>query len=140
MKIAIVNGPNLNLLGQREAKIYGNKTFEAYFSELKEKYSTIQLVYFQSNIEGEIIDFLHDTDKTNVDNVILNAGAYTHTSIAIRDAIAGINTPVIEVHISNLLKRESFRHDSMIGPVVSGSIMGFGIKGYEMAIQSCLIN
>ncbi|REE81869.1 3-dehydroquinate dehydratase [Lutibacter oceani] len=137
MKILILNGPNLNLLGKREPEIYGSLTFEAYFSTLKEKYSTIDLHYFQSNIEGEIIDKLHEVGF-NFDGVILNAGAYTHTSVAIGDAIKGIETPVIEVHISNVHSREDFRHISYIAPNAKGVIAGFGLKSYDLAIESFL--
>ena len=137
MKILILNGPNLNLLGKREPEIYGSLTFEAYFSTLKEKYSTIDLHYFQSNIEGEIIDKLHEVGF-NFDGVILNAGAYTHTSVAIGDAIKGIETPVIEVHISNVHSREDFRHISYIAPNAEGVIAGFGLKSYDLAIESFL--
>ncbi len=133
MKILIINGPNLNLLGIREPKVYGNRTFEEYIQKLKIDYSEIDLVYFQSNIEGEIVTKIQEYGFT-ADGIILNAGAYTHTSVAIRDAIAAVNTPVTEVHLSNLLTRESFRHVSMIGPVCRGSIMGFGLESYRLAL------
>lgn len=133
MKILIINGPNLNLLGIREPKVYGNRTFEEYLQKLKTEYSEIDLVYFQSNIEGEIVTKIQEYGFT-ADGIILNAGAYTHTSVAIRDAIAAVNTPVTEVHLSNLLTRESFRHVSMIGPVCRGSIMGFGLESYRLAL------
>ncbi len=133
MKILIINGPNLNLLGIREPKVYGNRTFEEYIQKLKIDYSGIDLVYFQSNIEGEIVTKIQEYGFT-ADGIILNAGAYTHTSVAIRDAIAAVNTPVTEVHLSNLLTRESFRHVSMIGPVCRGSIMGFGLESYRLAL------
>ncbi len=135
MRILIINGPNLNLLGIREKNIYGSESFETFFSELKENFPAIELVYFQSNIEGEIIDKIHKYGF-NSDGIIINAGAYTHTSIAIRDAISGVNTKVVEVHISNTLTREDFRHKSVIGPVCSGCIMGFGLESYKLAIQS----
>lgn len=136
MKILIINGPNLNLLGQRDPQMYGSQTFEDYFSELK---STVacELDYFQSNVEGELINQLQQTDA---DGIILNAGGYTHTSVAIRDCIEAITTPVVEVHISNIAKRESFRHESMISPVCEGCIFGFGLKGYELALNYFLKN
>ena len=137
MKILIVNGPNLNLLGLREKSIYGSENFETYFKELQSTFSDINFVYYQSNIEGEIVNRIHEYGF-KFDGIIINAGAYTHTSIAIRDAISGINTKVIEVHISNTLTREDFRHKSVIGPVCSGCIMGFGLKSYKLAIQSFL--
>ena len=131
MKVLIINGPNLNLIGQREKEIYGNHSFDNYFEELKMK-KTISLDYFQSNIEGEIIDKIQ---SSNHNGIILNAGAYTHSSIAIRDCISAIEIPVIEVHISNIAKRESFRHTSLISPVVVGCIFGFGLNAYELAID-----
>lgn len=137
MNIIIINGPNLNLLGKREPEIYGSSSFEDFFETLKEKYSTVKLHYFQSNIEGELIDKLHETGFS-YDGIILNAGAYTHTSIALGDAIKSIQTPVIEVHISNTFSREEFRHQSYIAPNVSGIIIGFGLKSYELALQSFL--
>ena len=139
MNILIINGPNLNLLGVREKSIYGDQSFEAFFKSLKEKYieSSLELSYFQSNHEGAIIDKLHEVGF-DIEGIILNAGAYTHTSVAIRDAIAAINTPVIEVHISNVHQRETFRHHSHISAVCQGIIVGFGLKGYELAIKSFL--
>jgi 3-dehydroquinate dehydratase II len=137
MRIAIINGPNLNLLGIREKNIYGEKKFETYFEDLKLKFSEIKLEYFQSNIEGEIINFLHQVGF-EFDGIIINAGAYTHTSVAIRDAISGIKTPVVEIHISNILTRENFRHESIIGPVCVGTIMGFGLDSYRLGIESFL--
>jgi 3-dehydroquinate dehydratase II len=134
MKILIINGPNLNLLGKREPQIYGNIDFENYFNELKTKFK-IELIYFQSNIEGEIIDQMQAAEA---DGIILNAGAYTHTSIAIRDCISAILIPVIEVHISNVLAREEFRHTSMITSVCKGSIAGFGLKSYDLAISALI--
>lgn len=131
MKILIINGPNLNLIGTRETEIYGNKSFDDYFFYLGVM-SSHELVYLQSNVEGEIINFLQEA---KVEGIILNAGAYTHTSIAIRDCIAAIKTPVIEVHISNLSSRESFRHDSLLTPVCVGCVVGFGLKGYEIALS-----
>jgi len=137
MKILLINGPNLNLLGIREKNIYGNTSFETYFNTLKEKYTSIEMKYYQSNIEGELINKLHEIGFI-YDGVIINAGAYTHTSIAIRDAISGIKAPAIEVHISNILTRESFRHESLIGPVCIGSIMGFGLDSYRLGIEAII--
>lgn len=137
MKLLILNGPNLNLLGKREPEIYGSLTFEEYLEQLKNKFPNIVFEYYQSNIEGEIIDKLHEVGFSYA-GIILNAGAYTHTSIGIGDAIKGITTPVIEVHISNTFSRESFRHQSYISPNVKGIIIGFGLKSYELAIQSFL--
>jgi 3-dehydroquinate dehydratase-2 len=137
MKIIIINGPNLNLLGVREKEIYGNQAFDALFLLLKEKFSSIQLEFFQSNIEGEIIDCLHQVGFS-YDGIILNAGAYSHTSIAIGDAVAAISTPVVEVHISNLAAREEFRHKTFVSPHAKGVIFGFGMAGYDLAIQSYL--
>jgi len=135
MKILILNGPNLNLLGKREPEIYGSLTFEEYFNTLKTNFTTMELHYFQSNIEGEIIDKLHEVGFS-FNGVILNAGAYTHTSVAIGDAIKGIETPVIEVHISNVHVREEFRHVTYIAPNAKGVIAGFGLKSYDLAIES----
>ena len=137
MQIVIINGPNLNLLGIREKSIYGEQNFEKYLEKLKLKYPNILIEYFQSNVEGEIINCLHRVGFS-YDGIVINAGAYTHTSIAIRDAISGINTPVVEVHISNILTRENFRHESIIGPVCKGSIMGFGLDSYRLGIESFL--
>jgi 3-dehydroquinate dehydratase-2 len=134
MKILIINGPNLNLLGTREPTVYGNQTFEEYLTELKAKFPTVQFDYFQSNVEGELINALHKADK-NVDGIILNAGAYTHTSIAIADAVAGISAPVVEVHISNLFAREDYRHVSYLGKHCKGSVSGFGLMSYNLALQ-----
>ncbi|HAX95782.1 MAG TPA: type II 3-dehydroquinate dehydratase [Prolixibacteraceae bacterium] len=135
MKILIINGPNLNLLGTRETSIYGSQDFISYLEELKIKYPSITFDYYQSNIEGELIDKLH-VFGFSYDGIIMNAGAYTHTSVAIRDAIAAIRTPVVEVHISNTLTREDFRHKSIIGPVCKGCIMGFGLLSYDLAVES----
>jgi 3-dehydroquinate dehydratase II len=132
MKILIINGPNLNLLGLRETTVYGKQSFESYLSELQNEFGS-GITYFQSNIEGEIIDKIQQCGF-DYNGIILNAGAYTHTSIAIRDAIAGVNTPVVEVHISNVLTREDFRHKSVIGPVCKGCIMGFGLVSYRLAL------
>jgi len=135
MKILILNGPNLNLLGKREPTIYGTLTFDAYFDSLKTKYPNIDLHYYQSNVEGELINKLHEVGFS-FDGIILNAGAYTHTSVAIGDAIKGIETPVVEVHISNVHAREEFRHTSYIAPNAKGVIAGFGLQSYELALNS----
>ena len=135
MKILLINGPNLNLLGVREKSIYGNQSFNDYFLILKQKFVELELEYFQSNVEGEIINKIHECGFS-FDGIVFNAGAYTHTSVAIRDAISGVKTPVVEVHISNILTRESFRHESMIGPVCVGSIMGFGLDSYRLGIEA----
>lgn len=134
MKIIIINGPNLNLLGTREKSVYGEKSFEAYFEELSSKYPDLDLAYYQSNVEGELINKLHEVGFS-YDGIILNAGGYTHTSVAISDAIAAINTPVVEVHISNIHAREEYRHLSLITANCAGMITGFGLKGYEMALH-----
>lgn len=135
MRIAIINGPNLNLLGKREPEVYGNQTFEDYFETLQKKFMDAELAYFQSNIEGELIDKIQEYGFS-YDGIILNAGAYTHTSIGLGDAIKAITTPVIEVHISNTYARESFRHQSYLSGNAKGVILGFGLKSYELAIQS----
>jgi len=137
MKIIIINGPNLNLLGKREPEIYGSQTFKEYYRTLQMKFDTVELSYFQSNIEGEIIDKLHEVGF-NYDGIILNAAAYTHTSVGIGDAVKGIETPVVELHISNVHAREDFRHKSFIAPAAKGVLFGFGLKGYDLAIQSFL--
>ena len=134
MKIQIINGPNLNLLGKREPETYGKKSFEEYFSVLKSRFPDIELHYYQSNVEGEIINKLHEVGF-NYDGIILNAGAYTHTSVAIHDAIAAIKTRVVEVHISNVYAREEFRHKSLITSKCVGLITGFGMEGYAMGIH-----
>ncbi len=134
-KLIIINGPNLNLLGKREPNIYGSLSFTEFLDEVKEKYSNIQIDYFQSNIEGEIIDKLQEVGFS-YDGIILNAAAYTHTSVGIGDAVKAIETPVIEVHISNTFSREEFRHKSFISPNAKGIIIGFGLQSYELAIQS----
>ena len=131
MKILIINGPNLNLLGTREPQIYGNQTFEMYFEELKNR-TNADLEYYQSNVEGELINELQ---KSKHDGIIFNAGGYTHTSVALRDCINAISVPVVEVHISNISNREEFRHTSMISPVAIGCIFGFGLKSYDLAIN-----
>lgn len=137
MKILVINGPNLNLLGKREPSIYGNITFDAFFEDLKKKYADVKLFYFQSNIEGELIDKLQEVGFS-YDGIILNAGAYTHTSVAIGDAVKAIETPVVEVHISNVYTRENFRHVSYIAPNAKGVIAGFGLQSYALAFESFL--
>ncbi|MDD4544579.1 MAG: 3-dehydroquinate dehydratase [Bacteroidales bacterium] len=137
MRIIIINGPNLNLLGKRQKDIYGDISFEYYLQTLRDEFPVIELEYFQSNIEGEIIDKLHLVGFS-YDGIILNAGGYTHSSVSIADAVSSINTPVVEVHISNILAREEFRHVSLISPNAKGSIFGFGLKGYKLAIQAFL--
>lgn len=137
MKIIIINGPNLNLLGKREPEVYGSKTFSDYFEELKQKHSTIDLEYYQSNIEGELIDKIQEVGFS-YDGIILNAAAYTHTSVGIGDAVKAISSPVIEVHISNTFSRETFRHQSFISANAKGIIIGFGLKSYELALHSFL--
>ena len=140
MKIAIINGPNLNLLGVREPAVYGNRAFEGVFEGLKEKYAGVaELTYFQSNHEGDLIDHMQSIGF-EYDGIVLNAGAYTHTSIAIADCISAITTPVIEVHISNVHSRESFRHHSMISAVCKGVIAGFGLDSYRLAIEAIIGN
>jgi 3-dehydroquinate dehydratase-2 len=134
MKILIINGPNLNLLGKRETSIYGSQNFESYFQDLKSQHPSISLEYFQSNVEGELINKIHEVGFS-YDGIILNAGAYTHTSIAIADAISGVNTKVIEVHISNVYTREEFRHKSMIARNCIGVIAGFGLDSYRLALN-----
>ena len=134
MKILIINGANLNLLGSRQPEIYGRESFEDYLEALRARYSEHTIDYYQSNIEGEIVDALQRADGL-YDAVVLNAGGYTHTSVVIRDAIAAIATPVVEVHISSILAREEFRHTSLIAPVVRGSIMGFGMESYRLAVE-----
>ncbi|HQF12101.1 MAG TPA: type II 3-dehydroquinate dehydratase [Paludibacteraceae bacterium] len=136
--IQIINGPNLNLLGEREPSIYGNKSFNGFFEELKKQYPDVELAYFQSNSEGEIIDKLQEIGFS-ADGIILNAGAYTHTSIAIADAIRSIQSPVIEVHISNVFQRESFRHHSFLSEVCKGCIIGFGLNSYRLAVEALLL-
>lgn len=138
MKITIINGPNLNLLGKREPSVYGSASFEQYFEELSAAVPEIDLEYFQSNVEGEIINKLHEKGFS-ADGIILNAGGYTHTSVAIADAVKAINSPVVEVHISNVFAREEFRHKSLIAPHAKGSIIGFGLHSYRLAMESFLI-
>ena len=137
MKISIINGPNLNLVGTREPGIYGSETFEHYFQKLRKKFETIDFDYFQSNVEGELINEIQSAAKTS-DGIILNAGGYTHTSVAIGDAIAAIKVPVVEVHISNVAAREEFRKLSHISAKCAGTIAGFGLKSYLLAVESFL--
>ncbi|WP_205945347.1 type II 3-dehydroquinate dehydratase [Pedobacter hiemivivus] len=137
MKIQIINGPNLNLLGLREPGIYGNQSFDEYVKTLRDIYSIIEIDYFQSNVEGELINKLHEVGFT-YDGIVINAGGYTHTSVAIADAIAAIKTPVVEVHISNIYAREEYRHVSLTGKNCKGVLTGFGMDGYRLAIESLL--
>ena len=137
MKIIIINGPNLNLLGKRENDIYGNESFVEFFTRLKNRYENVDLSQFQSNVEGEIINILQEVGYS-YDGIILNAAAYTHTSVGIGDAVKAITTPVVEVHISNTFSREEFRHHSFISPSAKGVILGFGLQSYELALQSFL--
>jgi len=134
MKIQIINGPNLNLLGKRETSIYGDQSFEQFFEVLKKRFPAAELHYYQSNVEGELVNRLHEVGFS-FDGIIINAGAYTHTSIAIHDAIGGIKTPTVEVHISNIHARETFRHTSLITSKCVGMLTGFGMEGYALAIQ-----
>jgi len=134
LKIQIINGPNLNLLGKREPEVYGSTSFEDYFETLKTTFPELELHYFQSNVEGELINKIHQVGFV-FDAILLNAGGYTHTSIAISDAIAGVTTPTLEVHISNIYKREEFRHKSIISKSCVGMISGLGLKGYELGIR-----
>jgi len=133
----IINGPNLNLLGKREPEVYGNTTFEDYFNQLQEKFPDVELEYYQSNIEGELIGKIQEVGF-DYDGIVLNAAAYTHTSVGIGDAVKAVDTPVIEVHISNTHQREEYRHVSYISPVAKGVILGFGLQSYDLAIQSFL--
>lgn len=137
MKIQIINGPNLNLLGLREPGIYGNQSFDEYIKTLRDMYSILEIDYFQSNVEGELINKLHEVGFT-YDGIVINGGAYTHTSVAIADAIAAIKTPVVEVHISNIYAREEYRHVSLTGKNCKGVLTGFGMDGYRLAIESLL--
>ncbi len=137
MKIIIINGPNLNLLGKREPEVYGNQTFEDYFSKLQFRFKEVQLEYFQSNIEGELIGKIQEVGFS-YDGIVLNAASYTHTSVGIGDAVKAVGTPVVEVHISNTHKREDFRHVSYISPGAKGVILGFGMQSYDLAVQSFL--
>lgn len=138
MKILIINGPNLNLLGKREPEVYGDRTFEDFFTDLRSKFKKVELEYFQSNIEGELIGKIQEVGFS-YDGIVLNAAAYTHTSVGIGDAVKAVETPVIEVHISNTHQREDFRHVSYISPNAKGVILGFGLQSYELALHSFLI-
>jgi 3-dehydroquinate dehydratase II len=135
MKLIIINGPNLNLVGTREPEVYGKQTFPVYLKKLRSRYPEVQIEYFQTNIEGEIIDAIQKAGFV-YDGIILNAGGYSHTSVAIADSIKAVKTPVVEVHISNIFSRESFRHTSLLAPNVRGSIIGFGMESYRLAIES----
>ncbi len=137
MKLIIINGPNLNLLGKREPGVYGTESFEVCLKRLRKEFPEIEIEYYQSNIEGEMIDVLHKVGFI-YDGIILNAGGYTHTSVSIADAVKSINAPVVEVHISNIYAREPFRHSSLLSPVVKGSISGFGLDSYRLAVESFL--
>ena len=137
MKLIIINGPNLNLLGKREPEVYGTESFEVYLKKLRKEFPEITIEYYQSNIEGEVIDILQKVGFV-YDGIILNAGGYTHTSVSIADAIKSIHVPVVEVHISNIFARESFRHQSLLSPFVKGSITGFGLGSYRLAVESFL--
>lgn len=137
MKILILNGPNLNLLGRREPGVYGSRGFDDYYQELRQRYPSVELTYFQSNIEGELINKLHEVGF-DFDGVVFNAGAYTHTSVALQDAIRAVKTPVVEVHISNVHQREEFRHKSMISCACKGVICGFGLDSYRLAIEALM--
>lgn len=134
MKIQIINGPNLNLLGKREPEVYGSTSFEDYLEELKKQFPSVEIHYYQSNVEGELISKIHEVGFS-FDAILLNAGGYTHTSVAISDAISGVTTPTLEVHISNIYKREEFRHKSIISKSCVGMISGLGLKGYALGIQ-----
>ncbi len=137
MKIQIINGPNINLLGKREPSVYGSRSFEDYLQELKDRYPQVEFEYFQSNVEGEMINKIHEVGF-DYDGIVLNAGAYTHTSIALQDAIRAITSPVVEVHISNVHQREEFRHKSMISCACIGVICGFGLDSYRLAVEALL--
>ena len=137
MKIVIINGPNLNLLGAREPNIYGNQTFDQYFESLKSDFPQLEFDYFQSNVEGELINIIQ-REGFSCDGILLNAAAYTHTSVGICDAIKAVDTPVIEIHISNTFSRENFRHKSYISPVAKGIIVGFGLDSYRLGVESFL--
>lgn len=136
-KLIIINGPNLNLLGVREPEIYGSRTFSEYFTKLQEKFKDVELQYFQSNVEGELINKLHEVGFSS-DGIVFNAAGYTHTSVAIADAVKAISTPVVEVHLSNIYAREEFRHRSLISPNCAGCIAGFGLRVYELALVALL--
>ncbi len=135
-KITIINGPNLNMLGEREVSIYGTTSFEDYFKELKQLFPQVEFTYRQSNVEGELVNFIQEAKQQ--DGIVLNAAGYTHTSVAIADAVSAIKAPVIEVHISNIFAREEFRHTSFLSPVCKGCIIGLGLQGYTLAVQALL--
>ena len=137
MKIAIINGPNLNLLGTREPSVYGSETFEQYYETLKKDFPQVEFSYFQSNVEGELINHLQAVGFS-VDGILLNAAAYTHTSVGLGDAVKAIDAPVVEIHISNTFARESFRHQSYLSPVVKGIVVGFGLDSYRLGVMSFL--
>ena len=137
MKILILNGPNLNLQGRRDPAVYGTQTFESFYDELRRRYPTVEFEYRQSNHEGVLIDTIQQADGC-FDGVVLNAGGYTHTSVALRDAVAAVQVPVVEVHISSILAREEFRHTSLLAPVAMGSIMGFGLDSYRLGVEALL--
>ena len=137
MKIAVINGPNLNLLGKREPEVYGSQDFEAFLKDLREEFGALEIDYFQSNVEGELITAIQDFGYSH-QGIVLNAGAYTHTSVGIADAVAAVPAPVIEVHISNTYARETFRHQSYIAPNAKGIVIGFGLSSYRLALQSFL--
>ena len=136
MKLLIINGPNLNLLGKREPEIYGSDSFEDYFSELQVAFTDVELAYYQSNVEGDLINRLHQAQEESFDGIVMNPAAYTHTSLAIADAVAAIKTPVVEVHISNVMDREQIRHTSLVSKNAIGTIAGFGLESYRLGIQS----
>ncbi|MCH8555216.1 MAG: type II 3-dehydroquinate dehydratase [Schleiferiaceae bacterium] len=138
MKIQIINGPNLNLLGSREPDVYGNQTFEDFLAQLKLNFPAVSFLYFQSNIEGELVSAIQNASSAACDGIIINAAAYTHTSIAIADALAAVAIPAVEVHISNVFQRESFRHHSYVAPKCLGSLSGFGLYGYQLAVDALL--
>ncbi len=140
MKILIINGPNLNLLGTREPSIYGDTTFEYFLTQVRNQFSTVKIDYFQSNVEGELINKLHDTEEEEYEGIVLNAGGYSHTSVALADAVASIKTPVVGVHISNIYTRENERHIELLAQYCVGGIYGLGMKGYELAIQHFIAN
>jgi len=137
MKIAVINGPNLNLLGKREPEVYGSQDFEAFLKDLRKEFGTLEIDYFQSNVEGELITAIQDFGYSH-QGIVLNAGAYTHTSVGIADAVTAVPAPVIEVHISNTYARETFRHQSYIAPNAKGIVIGFGLSSYRLALQSFL--
>ncbi|MBR9859368.1 3-dehydroquinate dehydratase [bacterium] len=138
MKFIIINGPNLNLLGKRQPEIYGATSFESYLDEIREAYSTIEITYYQSNVEGELINKIHSADAENFDGIILNAGGYSHSSVALADAVSSIDIPVVGVHISNIYAREEERHKELLAQYLVGGVFGLGLKGYEFAIQYLL--